>query len=1014
MEATTVFNGIFNRGASSSGDESRANQATSDPQDKSHASEPEQQPETQTGTNERPYPITETSTDSVGDIEVQAETLDEGVVAGADIRTMFEVTPGAGPQSLWLGYQKDPHRGFVEAGLPFDSLFRHLWVSGTTGYGKSTMLVNSMTQLANNGHGFVYVDPKGQDSRDLLQKLPEDRLDDVVWVEPGNLDREDTVGLNFLDIPSGDSAVSREEEIETRIETLKAVLSNGEYWGINMESITESMGRAMLQSDTQYSLIDMYYILLEADRREDFAETVEDRYLREFCEEIAGMPDKTIRPLLKRLKAWVESPVIRQIIAHKQSTIDFREIIDNDRIVIVRTPIENSSVKQMISLGVMRQLWTAVRQRASNQDGQPDPYFVFCDEFDDIASPNLDLEGMLARARSNRLSVTLSCQYPSQLDSSTQDAVRNNCDTTLAFSVNAKSDARILMERFQDYSAEDLLGTGRYQLWTKLPREDKGYSNPVRINTFPPYPPLRPTEAIDAIIDASLERYGTPQLSDVEIHEHLVFSDTTGQTALHSEVTAELAAAVRAVQLREDSRLDNDWVTTKAVDAELARRHSLIQHDLDYNDVDLPEIRANSTRFVVDNVAGDPVVRLTDAGETAAKPSTGDVASAGGDAHDHLLFDTEAALTTRGFSVDIREQDGSEQPDATAVYPGEETVYSIEAETTTHTRPWNVLANLARSQKGDHIPLFVVRPGEESETQYASRVESILSPPVRQMSDGSERFYNSDEPLTFNGGATIDGGVTGLRPKTDSKQTVWIRRDNEWGLSDGDTEFASLPANAPISKDSLPAYYSYDEETAQYTVYTPGDTNVYQSEARLREEWTPIKRPFIPAVNLPTPNYDRDSYHILILPQGGQPKRYTDGQVQPLPTSSVDTNPLAGLGESTSTPNKQAPKEPHNHAPASTIQTGAIATADVDSSEGGIETFADLHLSRNEGAQLRRDDLYQAYRTWTDHHEIKELSKSWFTRKLRETIDFEIQRSRVDGERIHVFEDLTLTSQPAD
>jgi len=277
-----------------------------------------------------------------------------------------------------------------------------------------------------------------------------------------------------------------------------------------MESITESMGRAMMQSDQPFSVIDMYFTLLHAERREEFAlDVVDDPYVREFCLEIARMDDETVRPLLKRIKSWVENSVIRRIIAHRESTIDFRDIIDNDRIVIVRTPVENTDIKKMVTLGVMRNLWSAIQQRSYERDTDPDPYFVLCDEFDDIASDNLDIESMLARARSMRLSVTLSSQYPSQFGEDTRKAMQNNCDNLIAFSVNDVDDAQLLMKRFRDYTAEDLISTDQYQAWTKLPLEGGRYSEPVLLRTFPPYPPLRSADSVDDIIEASLDRYGT-------------------------------------------------------------------------------------------------------------------------------------------------------------------------------------------------------------------------------------------------------------------------------------------------------------------------------------------------------------------------------------------------------------------------------------------------------------------------------------------------------------------------
>ncbi len=721
------------------------------------------------------YDIAEQKTSSVGGKQAVTETAREGTVAGPFIREMFEAGVDTSSAPLWIGYDKDPQTGFREAPLRFDSLFRHIWITGTTGYGKTTALLNMMVQWAYAGHGFVYFDPKGRDSRELLRKLPEHRLEDVVWIEPGSTTHEKTVGMNFLEVPECETTEELENEIENRVENLKAVFDTSDYWGINMEAITESMARAMMKSEKPFSIIDMYFTLLNAERREDFALDVEDPYIREFCLEIANMEEETIRPLLKRIKSWVENSVIRRIIAHRESTIDFRDIIDNDRIVIVRTPVENTDIKKMVTLGVMRNLWSAIQHRSYERDSDPDPYFVLCDEFDDIASDNLDIESMLARARSMRLSVTLASQYPSQLDEDTLKAMQNNCDNLLAFSVNDVDDARLLMKRFQDYTAEDLISTDQYKAWTKLPLDGGRYSEPLLLNMFPPYPPLRSAEAVDVIVEASLERYGTDPLTDAEILQDLIYSDSNEAANPKQILEETMAEAVRAVQIRESVRAENGWVDVTIVDEELAARLENTEPEIDVAPEDLPDVREESRLLEVTLQNDDIVVRLTDDGETVVEPETGTVRSAGGSSHDALLLETETALTERGFSVEILEQDGSEQPDAIATHPDHDVVFNIEAETTTPERPVKVLQNLKRAHEADRIPIFVVRPGD-SETEWATRVENILSPPLQERADGTEQFYNCDEVVTFGGGATAHGGVTAVRPKTsETNRTVWTR-----------------------------------------------------------------------------------------------------------------------------------------------------------------------------------------------------------------------------------------------
>ncbi|SFT09269.1 type IV secretory system conjugative DNA transfer family protein [Halostagnicola kamekurae] len=960
------------------------------------------------------YQIVDQNTTRVGGKPILTDTADEGTVAGPYVREMFEAGMYNAPAPLWVGYTEDPQTGFREAPLRFDSLFRHNWIAGTTGYGKTTQLLNMMVQWAYSGYGFTYFDPKGQDSRELLRMLPKHRLEDVVWIEPGSTTHENTVGMNFLEVPECETTEELENEIENRVENLKAVFDTSDYWGINMEAITESMARAMMKSEQPFSIIDMYFILLNADRREDFALDVEDPYIREFCLEIAEMEEETVRPLLKRIKSWVENSVIRRIIAHRESTINFRDIIDNDRIVIVRTPVENTDIKKMVTLGVMRNLWSAIQRRSYELDTEPDPYFVLCDEFDDIASDNLDIESMLARARSMRLSVTLASQYPSQFDEDTLKAMQNNCDNLLTFSVNDSDDAELLMKRFRDYTAEDLITTDQFKVWTRIPLSGGRYSEPVLIQTFPPYPPLRGTDAVDRIIEQSLERYGTDPLTDAEILNDLLYSDSN-EAANPTKILEEtMAEAVRAVQIRDGVREKNDWVDVATVDEELAVRLEKADPKIDFDREELPDIREGSRFLEVTLQNDDIVIRLTDDGETSVEPETGTVRSAGGSTHDAVLLETETALTERGFSVEILEQDGSEQPDAVATHPDHDVVFNIEAETTTPDRPVKVLQNLKRAHEADRIPIFVVRPGD-SKTEWATRVENILSPPLQERADGTEQFYNSDEAVTFGGGATAHGGVTAVRPKTfESNRTVWTRENGEIVLSDGETVFARVPDEGTLSKDSVPAYYSHDRETGQYTVYEAGDTQVYDSRDDFEQEWTLIKQPFIPNLELSNGDISRDNYLVLILSEDGSPIVFHRGETHSLPKNPSDTElwpPKSTTGsvrtdDSTST--RRGETRPDVVESEISEEDESI---EIDPNGDSVEAFAAMYVEETAGAQVPKNDLYQAYSNWVDLHDLDGTNMVWFGRKLATAVDYDSDRVRDGDDKVNVYIGIDLTSE---
>jgi hypothetical protein len=792
-----------------------------------------------------PYHISPTGYERAAGTEALTHTDMEGDVAGPFVRQMFENARKKPRQALWLGYDDDPQEGFREAGIPFENLRRHLWVAGVSGSGKTTLKLNLMTQLAYGGYGFVYNDPKGKDSRQLLRMLPEDRLDDVIWVEPGSRDHDRTVQLNFLEIPDWVPEGEHENAVEDRIENLKAFFETEGY--INIETITETLGRAMLKSDDDFSLIDLYFILLNQDHRAEFAEQVEDPFIQAFCREIAEMDDDTVRPILKRITSWVQNSVVRKIIACRESTIDFREIIEEDKIVIVRTPVTNDDIKRMTALGVIRNIWSAIQQRSYRTDKDPQPFFMFCDEFDDIVSAELDVDSMLARARSMWLSLTLSCQYPSQIEKKSDtvlDAMENNCDNLAAFKANQKANARILMNRFRKYDSDVLLDTNDYEIWTQLPLSGGQYSGGVKLNTFAPYPPLRDEDAIDEIIEESLERYGEKPLSDAEIQSELKFG-RLGDALSPENVTAGnipperiLECVYVAVARKYDDPDGTEQLAFDRVHEEFERRTGVEITQAKFSN----PIEELDGEFLEYGREGESKVNLTDDGLTELfEQDTGEAENAGGPEHRYILRECFKTFLGMGADAYLPSQGGEELPDGVADLPinplaeaetdaeyqqlkatceeeygrlydlSEGKDIAIEAETTTLKKPKQTLTNLRKAVEQGKKCVFACKDGSYDEDDFADpndvpkhtslfeywgrRGENVIFDTSGRggnvTTDYSEVTFVSettdDGRIFYNRGREmqVEAGVGALRPDT-SDSLRW--RERSTGEAVADTE----------------------------------------------------------------------------------------------------------------------------------------------------------------------------------------------------------------------------------
>ncbi|MDY7082855.1 MAG: conjugal transfer protein, partial [Halobacteria archaeon] len=349
-----------------------------------------------------------------------------------------------------------------------------------------------------------------------------------------------------------------------------------------------------------------------------------------------------------------------------------------------------------------------------------------------------------------------------------------------------------------------------------------------------------------------------------------------------------MAVTTRIVQTRKGVDEENGYVPVREVDEELRKCYEVEDVDEGLPDYEtLADIRRRSPLLDVDldENTDEIVIRLTDDGEETVEEAmeTGDVQSAGGTRHDEVLERIHSELTKLGFTVGVLEQDSSEQTDARAFYSDEDTEleFNVEVETTTPDKPAKVLENLRKAQEEERIPLFVVEAEETAE-----RVENILNSPIKREENGEVYYYTTDDWFRFNGGEK--GGVAAVRPSGDNgTRIVWSydRNDDELVLRDrynGGEEHLRIDDVENVSQDSFPAVFSYNPREGEYTVYQNGESRNYTDEEEFKEDWTPVRRPFVPEVELPISRFESDTYVIVIAPEQGDSVVYDGGDKKPL------------------------------------------------------------------------------------------------------------------------------------
>ncbi|WP_241434402.1 type IV secretion system DNA-binding domain-containing protein [Natronorubrum tibetense] len=500
------------------------------------------------------------------------EYAEEGAVySGFDVRDRLVHSHEHNPdEPIWLGYDSNPMDGIREIGLEPFSWFRHATVFGSTGKGKSTTLNNIMNQIARKDHGFVFIDPKGDTVDDLITQLPEDRMDDILWVEPGSETFEQVAGINFLEPGNCETEKEFNREVESIIDDLRAVLRGGEYWGPKMEGITCNIARAMIRSRRKFTLVDMYYVLADSESRAKFSNVVSQEgmtFIHEYTTKIAEMDDEEIDPVLRRIQDWVEDPISRGIVAHRKGTINISDAVEEGKIILVRNTIRSDEIRKVVSTGIMRRVWSTIRKREKMPEAEREPFFAIMDEFDDIASENMALDKMLSKARSGKMGVITCLQNPSQVRDFAPQTLKQmfgNSDTLISFGVTEVDDAKIIAERFDDENIDSstFMSLPAFTALTSISVMDEDgpmRSDPLAPNTFADYPPRRTKADAEAIIGENLAEYGVDPLEqDLDESEHALM-----HLGGEADLTKSFLEALWAEQIRQNAldTLEADYET---------------------------------------------------------------------------------------------------------------------------------------------------------------------------------------------------------------------------------------------------------------------------------------------------------------------------------------------------------------------------------------------------------------------------------------------------------------------
>ena len=361
--------------------------------------------------------------------------------------------------------QTNFHGQFIPFGIKRNDRRRHLYTVGKSGSGKSKLLELLIQNDIKNGKGVGVLDPHGDLVDNVLKMIPEDRIKDVVIFDPSDLDFP--ISFNPLaDVPP---------ELKIRvtigfIEIFKKLF--GANWTPRLEHVLRYTTLALLDTEGT-TILSILKMLTDKNYRQNIVRNIEDNVVKNFwVNEFAGWSEKfdneAITPLLNKVGQFVSTNMIRNIVGQPDNKIDFRDIMDNNKILLMKVSKgilgeENAALMGAIAI---TKIYQAAMSRADTPEEDRVDFYLYVDEFQNFATDTFD--EILSEARKYRLNLTIAHQFLGQLSHKIRTTVFGNVGSLLSFRVGGE-DAQILAAEYNPrFSERDIINLGVRDFYCKI------------------------------------------------------------------------------------------------------------------------------------------------------------------------------------------------------------------------------------------------------------------------------------------------------------------------------------------------------------------------------------------------------------------------------------------------------------------------------------------------------------------------------------------------------------------
>lgn len=399
---------------------------------------------------------------------------------------------------------------------------RHVYIIGQTGMGKSKLLENLAFQDIMDGRGFAFIDPHGDSAEELIGMIPKERIDDVIYFNPSDI--ENPIGFNMFEAATPEEMDFVISETNSMLKSLYDPGNTG-IVGPRMENIVRNAAILLMSDPEGGTFMDIPKVLVDAEFAKSKIKHLKNQRAIDFWTK--EWPASQRSSEAGEVVSWVvskwapfESGLINNILGQKTSGFNIREVMDDQKILLVNLSkgLMGEQAAKLLGMVFVMKFQAAAMSRADTPEDERKDFCLYVDEFQNFATNSF--ESILSEARKYRLNLILANQFMTQLTDTIKSAIIGNVPTKIVGRIGI-DDAENLQRAFTPtFTAEDL---------TKLPNYNAVAtvliggipSAPFTMGLLPPIG--RSNQQLrDALKRYSSSKYGRPKVVvEAELKEHL-------------------------------------------------------------------------------------------------------------------------------------------------------------------------------------------------------------------------------------------------------------------------------------------------------------------------------------------------------------------------------------------------------------------------------------------------------------------------------------------------------------